>query len=116
MMELVSVSVLKEDVKAYIRLETNGANGWEWYCTCALDNLLKSESVTLAYVNQMSKEEFDVTISLSFDIVKKFQSLPVAYAFVSAYKKYYGQTVGGDNLYENEILPLLKFIQQKQDK
>ena len=42
MMELVSVSVLKEDVKAYIRLENNGAIGWEWYCTCALDNLLKS--------------------------------------------------------------------------
>ena len=30
-----------------------------------------------------------------------------------AYKKYYGQGVDVENFYQNEIQPLLKFIQQK---
>ena len=113
MKKIVSVDTLKENVQVYMRLEEENSNGWEWYCTCALEDLLQNENVTLAYIQQMTKGEFDVTISLSLDIVTKFKSVDLACAFVNVYEKYYGQGVDEDNFYQNEILPLLKFIQQK---
>lgn len=113
MKKLVSVDSLKENVQVYMRLEKENANGWEWYCTCALGDLLQNENVTLAYVQQMTKEELDVTLSLSLDIVTKFKSLDLACAFVNVYKKYYGQGVDEENFYQNEIQPLLKIIEQK---
>ena len=109
---LVTVETLKNDVKAYIRLEKENSSGWEWYCTCALGNLLEDESVTMAYVQQMSKEELDVTLSLSLDIVEKLKSVNLAREFVNIYTKYYGQGLDLDDFYKNEIQPLLKFIQQ----
>ena len=111
---LATVETLKKDVKVYERLEKEGANGWEWYCTCALGNLLQNENITLSYIQQMTKEELDVTLSLSMDIVKSFQSLDLACAFVDAYTKYYGQGLDNEDFYQNEIQPLLKFIQQNE--
>lgn len=116
MKNVATVQSLKEDVKVYERLEKENANGWEWYCTCALGNLLQNESVTLAYVQQMTKEELDVTLSLSLDIVKKFQSVHLARAFVDMYARHYGQGADENGFYQNEIQPLLQFIAQKENK
>ena len=114
MKKVVSVDTLKENVQVYLRLERENANGWEWYCTCALEDLLQNENVTLSYIQQITKEEFNVTISLSLDIVTKFKSVDLACAFVNAYKKYYEQGMDVENFYQNEIQPLLKFIQQNE--
>ena len=111
----VNVEVLKKDVEVYTQLETENANGWEWYSTCALGNLLQDESVTMAYVQQITKQELDLTLSLSLDIVENFQSVDLACAFVSAYTKYYGQGLDKENFYENEIQPLMEFIRQRRD-
>ena len=113
MKDVVSVNSLKEDVQVYMRLEKENANGWGWYSTCALGNLLQNENITLAYVQQMTKEELDVTLSLSLDIVTRFKSLDLACAFVNVYEKFYGHGVDEDDFYQNEIQPLRKIIQQK---
>jgi hypothetical protein len=112
MKKVISVDSLKENVQVYMRLEKENANGWEWFCTCALEDFLQNENVTLAYIQQMTKEELDVTLSLSLEIVRKFKSLDLACAFLNVYEKYYGQGLDEENFYENEILPLLKVISE----
>ena len=74
---------------------------------------MQNENVTLMYVQQMAKEELDVTLSLSLDIVRKFKSLDLACAFVNVYEKFYGQGADENDFYQNEIQPLRKIIQQK---
>ena len=114
MKNVISVETLKENVKVYLRLEEENSNGWEWFYTCALPDLLQDKNITLKYVRQMTKEELDVTISLSLDIVKKFQSLDLAQAFLDVYTKYYGQGLDEENFFQNEIQPLMKFIEQNK--
>lgn len=111
---LITVKSLKDDVKVYERLEKENANGWEWYCTCALGNLLQDENITLSYIKQMTKEELNVTISLSWSVVNKFKSLDLARAFIDVYKKYYGQGQDEEDFYQNEIQPLIKFIADRE--
>ena len=112
----ISVDSLKENIQVYMRLEKDNENGWGWLYSCALDDFLKSEDVTLAYVNQMTKDEFDVMISLSSDIVAKLKSVELANAFINIYKKYYGQGLEDNYLYQNEIQPLFDFIQKNMSE
>ena len=109
---LITVESLKEDVKVYERLEKENANGWEWYCTCAIGNLLQNERTTLSYIQQITKEELDVTLSLAPDIAKRFRSKEMARAFVDGYEKYYKNHADEENFYQNEIQFLLEFIRK----
>jgi len=104
----ITLKQLKEDVENFYRLEKENANGWGWYYTCAMSNLLCSEQITLEYINQMTKQELDVTFSLSYEIVKNFKSKQIAQAFLNKYQQIYANQKEDVQGFYSEEVPLLK--------
>ena len=106
----ITLKQLKEDVENFYRLEKQNENGWDWYYACALPNLLLSEQTTLEYVNQMTKQELDVTFSLSFEIVKEFKSKQIAQAFLNKYQQIYANQKDEQGFCFEEVLLLKDYL------
>ena len=102
----VTVELLKKDVENYFALEKENANGWEWYCTCAIKNLTKNEEITTAYIRQMTKEEFDVTVSLAEELFNYFKNKEMVLLLIGLYEKFYANGNDKDDIYHYEIEPL----------
>ena len=73
-----TLEMLKEIIKEYIRQENDETENSTEYAYVALEpNLLKNEELTTEFLKQSSKDEYDAVAYLFYDIVHKFQSVPL---------------------------------------
>lgn len=108
---LVTVKTLKKDVKTYLKLEKAGKNAKAWYQSFAVNNLLKNLEITLDYVYQMKKEEFDITILFAMELINKFQSEELARVLVWRYNDFYKDSANEEKLYRDIIDSIYQYIE-----
>ena len=89
--ETITVEKLKELVAEYIRLEQDPLeNSTEWAYVALEPELKASEAMTLAFLKQMNKEEFDGMCPFFFDVMRRFKSSEMLQIIEAHYAEYYG--------------------------
>ena len=113
--EQITVEMLKEITKEYIRQENDETENSTEYAYVALEpNLLKNEELTTEFLKQSSKDEYDAIAYLFYDIVHKFQSVPLIDLIESLYSKFHGES---DIEFYNEYVDnLQKCIKENKKK
>lgn len=113
--EQITVEMLKEITKEYIRQENDEMENSTDYAYFALEpKLLKNEEVTTEFLKQSSKDEYDAIAYLFYDIVYKFQSLSLIDLIESLYSKFHGEN---DSEFYNEYVDnLQKCIKENKKK
>lgn len=88
--EPVNVQSLKRDVEFYYE-ELKDPNGDEndFYSSCGVDNLCENEQVTLDFVKQLTKKEFDIVVAYIYSVVRKFKNSEMAFIVLDHFKKFY---------------------------
>lgn len=108
---LATVKILKKDVKTYLKLQKAGKDAKAWYQSYAVNNLLENLETTLAYVYQMKKEEFDITILFAMELINKFQSEELARVFVWRYNDFYKNSSNEEKMYRDIIESIYQYIE-----
>ena len=95
MKEVITVQTLKDLVKQYIDL-TNDAmeDSTEWAYAVLEPALIKSEEVTLKYLEQISEDEFIILGETNhfLDILGKFKSSAILNAIQQQYRNFFGES------------------------
>lgn len=107
----VTIKTLKKDVRTYLNLEKSGKNAKAWYEAFAVNNLLENLEITLDYVYQMKKQEFDVTILFAVELINKFQSEELARGFIWRYNDFYKGTSNENKMYRDIIDSIYQYIE-----
>lgn len=91
----ITVERLKELVREYIILRNDEMeNSTEWAYVMLEPDLIANEEVTLRYLMQINKDEFDVLGEDNWfeHIVGKFRSQEMLNIIQMQYKKFYGES------------------------
>lgn len=107
----VSVKTLKTDVKQYIKFKAQGKNAKEWYDFIAMKNLLKNHEVTVKYIAQMTKQEFDVTVLFAMKLISQFDSEEIARNFIYKYFEFYKNFLEEEKTYQEIMFPVFQYIE-----
>lgn len=88
--EIITVQSLKDDVEFYYKeLKDPDGDENDFYSSCAVDNLCENEQVTLDFVKQLTKKEFDIVVAYIYSAVKKFKNAEMAFIVLDHFKKIY---------------------------
>lgn len=90
----ITIEKLNELVQKYVILRNDETeNHTEWAYVMLEPDLIKNEEVTLSYLMQISKDEFDVLGEDHFfeTILRKFKSVKILNVILSQYAKFYGE-------------------------
>lgn len=88
--EPVTVQTLKRDVEFYYEeLQDPNGNENDFYGTCGVDNLCENEQVTLDFVKQLTKKEFDIVVTYIDSAVKKFKNAEMGFIVLDHFKEFY---------------------------
>ena len=100
--EQITVERLKALVAEYARKENEPyGHPVEWAYVMLEPDLIASREITLEFLKQMSKEEFDVMLNFFLDVMKKFKSAEFLSIIESHYLKYYGENKETEAYIEN---------------
>lgn len=112
---LGTVKTLKKDVKIYLKLQKEGENAKAWYASVAVKKLFENLEITLDYVYQMNKQEFDITILFAMELIHKFQSEELARVFIWKYNDFYKDSSKCEKTYEDIISLVYQYIENDPD-
>lgn len=111
----ITVERLNDLVRKYIILRNDEMeNHTEWAYVMLEPDLLANEEVTLSYLMQINKEEFDVLGEDHFFsiILNKFKSAKILNVILSQYAKFYGEDTC-THFYRDSIEGLQNYITSK---
>ena len=111
----ITVERLKELVREYIILRNDEMeNSTEWAYVMLEPDLIANEEVTLRYLMQINKDEFDVLGEDNWfeHIVGKFRSQEMLNIIQMQYKKFYGESTDTE-FYRESIEGLYNCIKSK---
>lgn len=108
---MITVKTLKKDVKTYLKLKKAGESAKAWYASIAVNNLLENLEITLEYVYQIKKEEFDITFLFAMELINKFQSEELARVFTFKYSDFYKDGSKVEEAYQDILSLVYQYIE-----
>ena len=88
--EKVTAEAIREQVATWIEQDGDGGGAWNMFTLRTLKDLKRDYSVTMEYLANITKEQFDYVCEAIDEVVYHFQSVEMVELIETLYKQFYG--------------------------
>lgn len=111
--EPVTVASLKQEIAVWVAQNRESPGAWSMFILDTLQKMKKDYDITMQYLSQISKEQFDFVCEAIDEVVYSFQRSEMVDLIESLYHKFYGESTETD-LYRDTIAGLRDCIKGQQ--
>ena len=86
----LSVEVLNREIADWVEQDSESPGAWDMFLLVTVKKMKSDYGVTMQYLSQISKEQFDFVCEGIEEIVHHFQKLEMVELIESQYHKFYG--------------------------
>ena len=88
--ESVTVVSLNQEIETWIEQDQESPGAWSMFMLVTLKKLQQDYEITMQYLTQISKEQFDFVCPVIDEIVYSFQKMEMVELIENLYHKFYG--------------------------
>lgn len=98
----LSVEVLNREIANWVEQDPVSPGAWDMFFTVTIKKMKSDYDVTMQYLSQISKEQFDFVCEGIEEVVHHFQKLEMVELIESQYHNFYGESKDTE-FYHNNI-------------
>lgn len=110
--ESITMYTLNQEISEWIKQDHENPGAWSMFTLITLKKLKQDYDITMQYLAQISKEQFDFISPIFDEIVFYFQRLEMVELIKNLYNKFYGENKDTE-LYHDSIEGLDNCIKNK---
>lgn len=107
----ITVAVLNEEIATWVAQDQGNPGAWSMFTLVTLKKMQQDYDITMQYLSQISKEQFDFVCEGIEEVVFCFQKVEMVELIESLYHKFYGESKDTD-FYHNNIEGLYNCIKK----
>ena len=100
--EQITVEMLNNEIAGWVKDDKVSPGAWDMFYSITLKKLKKNYDITMQYLTQITKEQFDFVCDAIDEVVYSFQKIEMVELIESLFHKFYGQSTDTE-FYKNNI-------------
>ena len=97
----VSVEILNSEIADWVEQDQESPGAWDMFLMVTVKKMKSDYSVTMQYLSQISKEQFDFVCEGIEEVVYHFQRIEMVELIESQYHKFYGENKDTEFYHDN---------------
>ena len=107
----ITAAYLNEQIGKLVEEDNTNPGAWNYFVLCTTTDLKQDYNVTMEYLSEISKEQFDFICEGMEEVVYHFQKTEMVDLIENLYHKFYMDKE--TNFYKNNVAPLRNCIKNK---
>lgn len=99
--EQITVELLNNEIAGWVKDDNVSPGAWDMFYSVTLKKLKNNYDITMQYLTQITKEQYDFVCDAIDEVVYHFQKIEMVELIENLYYKFYGQSTNTEFYNDN---------------